>query len=193
MPVDVFTPDAHLMSTPSLHPRIAEVIDALVQAQRELETTLAQVPAGREQEQPAGQGWSVALIMEHLALIEDGAGRLLSNLIKQSGDAVETDDSPIAPTIERFQVWNPRTRIEAPDMVQPRGIVNFADAVAQQAASRARLIAVLEQASGRALATVSYPHPILGPLNGYQWALVTAQHQRRHIVQMAAVSSSLAS
>lgn len=177
----------------TLHPRMVEVVVALELAQQDMLNVLDAIPVSQRDAMPARGGWTITAIVEHLAIIEDGAGRLLSNLIKQVKDTPETETDAIEPTLEHFQLWNPTRRIEAPDFVRPKGELSFDDALARQSLARARMIGALSQASGCALGTVTYPHPVLGPLTGYQWALVTAQHQRRHLLQIAAVSSSLSS
>ena len=77
------------------------------------------------------------------------------------------------------------------DRVKPTG-VSLAEALEKQSASRARLIGSLKAGSGRALQTMTFPHPFLGDLNGYQWALLIAQHQRRHLVQIAGIVQAVA-
>lgn len=174
-----------------LHPRMAEVVSALEEAQRDMLDILAAIPATCHDLHPAQGGWSIAQIVEHLALTEDGIGRLIATLIKQVEGVEETATDQIAPTVERFQVWNPIHRIEAPALVVPTGQVSCEDALTRQSTARARVIVALKRASGRALGAVTAPHPVVGPLNGYQWGLFLAQHQRRHLLQIAAVSSSL--
>lgn len=182
-----------MTSSETLHPRTVEVVTALEAAQQDMHDILAAIPAAHHTTVPANGGWSVAQIVEHLALIEDGVGRLISKLAKQVEGVDETSTEQIAPTLERFQVWNPTRRIIAPENVAPKGEVLLSDALDRQSIARGRMIETLVRASGRALGTVTAPHPVLGPLNGYQWGLVTAQHQRRHLLQIAAVSSSLSS
>ncbi|HEY0929151.1 MAG TPA: DinB family protein [Gemmatimonas sp.] len=180
-------------NSPALHPRTAEVVQALQAAQQEMNDLLATIPASHR-DAPAAEGaWSIAQVIEHLAMVEDGAGRLLGNFIKQVRDIPETEIDAIAPTIERFQVWDPSRGRVAPEFVSPKGQISFDEALTRQSTARARVIEALIAASGCALGTVNYPHPALGTLTGYQWALVTAQHQRRHLPQIAAVSSSLSS
>lgn len=177
------------MTDPTLHPRIREVLTALDEAQQEMEQVVAAFPAEFAQHEPNGQ-WSLARILEHLAIVEDGAGRLIATLIKQADGTEEADDAPVAPSIEHFQVWHPTRRIEAPVMVRPSGTLTLDEALVKQTTARARLRAALEKASGLALGSVSAPHPVLGALNGYQWALVTAQHQRRHVVQIRSLPTN---
>ncbi|WP_337169840.1 DinB family protein [Gemmatimonas aurantiaca] len=182
-----------MTSSEALHPRTVEVVTALEAAQQDMHDILAAIPAAHHTTVPPNGGWSVAQVVEHLALLEDGVGRLISKMIKEVEGVDETSTEPIAPTIERFQVWNPTRRIIAPESVAPGGDVSLADALDRQSIARGRMIEALVRASGRALGTVSAPHPVLGPLNGYQWGLIIAQHQRRHLLQIATVSSSLSS
>jgi hypothetical protein len=178
------------MST-TLHPRIEEVLSALRAAQQELQELLAPINDDVANRAPAAGGWSVTQIVEHLAIVDDGAGRLISNLIRQAEGTNESETTPITPTLERYRVWDPAARrIEAPEMVHPGGSATFDAARAAQAAARDRTIAAFAAASGRALASVKHPHPVLGPLDGYQWGIVTAQHQRRHCVQIRALLAS---
>ncbi|MBL0169649.1 MAG: DinB family protein [Gemmatimonadaceae bacterium] len=178
------------MSMTSLHPRVAEIIDALEQAHRELVDVLTAIPDARR-EAPSEDGrWSIAQHVEHLAIVEDGAGRLISKLIKQvqaTGEQ-ETDESTMLRSLDRFQVWTVSRRIEAPEFVTPKESLSSSDALARLTASRSRMIDALQRASGLALASVLAPHPVVGPLNVYQWGLITAHHERRHIELIRAIA-----
>ena len=178
------------MTPPMLHPRIAEVVTALALAQQEMYTTLAQLPMDRVEATPPIGGWTLAQVIDHLAIVEDGGGRLIGKLLKAAEGTIETSQEPIAPTLERFQIWHPSQPIVAPEMVAPAARPAVADAIARQSMARSRLLTALEEASGRDLAAVTAPHPVIGPLNAYQWALVTAQHQRRHLVQLRTIATS---
>ncbi|WP_291157277.1 DinB family protein [Gemmatimonas sp. UBA7669] len=181
------------MTQPVLHPRMAEVIDALSDAQEEMIALLATVPPALLHAHPSSDVWSVAQIVDHLAIVEDGTGRLVSKLIKSVADTVDTDETPIAPTLARYQIPNPVTRIDAPAMVAPSSDIDYEAALARQQTARQRLIAALVDASGRALSQASAPHAIFGPLDGYQWALFVALHQRRHLVQISTTLAALTS
>lgn len=171
----------------ALHPRITEVVSALGDAQRECEAMLQSI-APAQHAARAGDGWTIAQIVDHLAIVEDGAGRLVGTLIKQAAGTRETDESPVAPSIERFRVWDPSgRRIEAPAIVVPTTTTPLADSAARLATARARMIAAFEAASGLALGQVAHPHPVLGPLTAYQWGHVTAHHQRRHLAQIRTI------
>jgi hypothetical protein len=180
--------------TTTLHPRIEEVLTHLRDAQSDMQALLARVPATHSQTVVREGTWSVAQIVEHLAIVEDGIGRQVSKLIKQAEGTTETASDPILPTMARFHVEDSSVRrIEAPDMVAPRSALSLDAAMQAQQVARDRVIAAYTAASGRALAEVTAPHPILGLLNGYQWGMFIAQHQRRHLVQVRALLAALES
>ena len=173
-----------------LHPRIAEIVEALEHAHRDLVDVVMTIPAARRDATAPPGEWSVAQHLEHLAIVEDGAGRLISKLIKQvdaSGER-ETDDSSLLHSLDRFRISTVAEKISAPDFVQPTGAVSSRDALSRLTTSRARMIDAFRHASGLALASVSHPHPVVGPLNVYQWGLISAQHERRHLEQIRALA-----
>lgn len=178
------------MISPPLHPRITEVVDALEDAHRELVDVLTNIPPDRRDEHEVVGRWTIAQHVEHLAIVEDGAGRLMSKLIKQveASGARETEQSSLLSSLDRFRTWTVVRPVEAPEFVKPKDGLSTSDALSRLTASRERMIAVLQRASGLALATVSAPHPLVGQLNVYQWGLITAHHQRRHIEQIRAIA-----
>lgn len=174
----------------ALHPRIHEVISALTAAQQETDAFCATIPA-EQADRRLGDGWTVAQIVEHMAIVEGGAGRIVSNIAKQVADVAETSDEPVGPTLSRYHVADPSYRkVPAPETVHPVHGATIAESLERMRASRARLIAALEAASGTALGHATFPHPMFGPLDGYQWGLLAAQHQLRHVAQLRTILAS---
>jgi uncharacterized damage-inducible protein DinB len=182
-------------SPPAPHARLAELLDELDAARRDLHAVVDALPAAVRDAGPQGSEWSVAQVLEHLARVEDGVGRLLTKLVRQAraAGAVETEGSSVRHTLDRFRVAEPLRRIEAPEMVQPSEGLNVESALERLTAVRARLrTGLVQEASGVALATVSAPHPAIGMLDGYQWILMVAQHERRHIGQIRRIAGEAA-
>lgn len=165
-----------------LHPRVAEVVDLLKDSQLVMEAQLALMDDAKKNAPALDGRWSVAQHVEHLAIVEDGSGRLMSKLIKQIQvtGAVETDDTSVLDSLDRYQVWNVGRRVEAPEWVRPRDGLTADEALARLATARERMIEALTKASGLALESATFPHPLVGPLNVYQWGIITAHHQQRH-------------
>lgn len=175
----------------ALHPRIAEVVTELEASQQELRAALGALPAPLLDRRPTDGSWTISEVVEHLMLLEHSIGRLIGGMLKQLDGTADTETDAIGPTLAHFRIAQPLRKLPAPEAMQPTG-VPLAQALEQQEAARARLISALTAGSGRALHTVSFPHPVLGPLNGYQWALLVAEHQRRHLVQIQTIAAAVA-
>lgn len=176
---------------PELHPRIIELIGALQASRNELHACLNAMSEQQRTAPPIGNVWSVEQNLEHLTLIEGGIGRLISSLMKQAA-ATGTQETETSTVLNCLATWNPARisqPLPAPDAMLPKEGITVEEALVRLGASRARLLSVLPSASGLPLATVTAPHPFLGDLNGYQWILLIAEHERRHTRQIEDVAS----
>ena len=66
------------------HPRLDELIAELASSRRDLLQAVDETPAEVLLEQSREDGWTLCQILEHLAVVEDGAGRLINRLIKNA-------------------------------------------------------------------------------------------------------------
>jgi hypothetical protein len=71
-------------------------------------------------------------------------------------------------------------RLTAAEANQPKRGLTLPEAWAALEASRAALRAALLDGDGLALGERTQPHPFMGPLNLYQWALFVGGHEARH-------------
>ena len=178
--------------TDTLHPRILELLTELDRTQQEMHAMLATLPSGHANTVVRDGGWSVAQVVEHLLLVEDGTGRLISTLIKQTEGTTDAETDPVLPTLASLRITDSVGHpISAPPSVTPKGEMSLADAMAAQQTARERVMTAFTKGSGRALGALSYPHPILGSLNTYQWGHFLALHQQRHMVQLRSILSQL--
>ena len=173
-------------STGELHPRIAELMGALDASRAELHALVASLPQEALSAPPNDAEWSVAQILEHLSMVEDGAGRLCSKIVREveASGARETETSSVLGLNDALGISAADVRITAPERVRPTAGLTPEESMSRLEASRRKLKEVLQRASGLPLGAASVPHPIFGPFNGYQWVLTLAQHERRHIRQL---------
>ena len=135
-------------------------------------------------------GWTIAQILEHLAIVEDGSGRLFSKMLKNaeaSGER-ESDSSSVLGVNDQYSIATSNARITAPEHIRPTAGLSPEESMMRLDASRERLKAAMRRASGLALGKVSTPHPAFGPFSAYQWLLSTAQHERRHMRQIRRIA-----
>ena len=156
---------------------------------RTLRAAVERIPRSLQTVKPAPDRWSVAEVLEHLAIVERGALMRVRALIQ---DAPATDSPAELTPIDRDFLKNRTARISAPDRIQPTGTMSVDAALAALESSREELLAVLHEVEGRDLSKVSQPHPALGPLDGYQWIAIIGGHEVRHSLQIDEIGAALA-
>ena len=173
------------------HPRLDELIAELASSRRDLLQAVDETPAEVLLEQSREDGWTLCQILEHLAVVEDGAGRLINRLIKNAKEqnVEETNTESVLHVLDRFGLPVPTRRFRAPDFTTPQEGISLEQSLERLRVSRERLLKVVESARGISLSTVSAPHPAVGDIDGYGWLLATAQHERRHAYQIRQLSN----
>jgi len=168
--------------------RLTEISDFLERSRADVYGAIAGVPEARIEQAPADGGWSIAQVLEHLALAEAKTSQYLRARLDKAvaaGLASETDDTPVMGTFDPHVLTS--GPLAAPEGVVPGAAVSAAAAIANLRASHAEMHATLQAADGWALAQVSTGHPILGRLNMYQALIAVGYHDRRHTAQIARV------
>ena len=136
---------------------------------------------------PAPDRWSVAEVMEHIALSED---MLFENTSKKvmSAPAGNPDRDPEAGDKMVLSVIPDRTnKVKAPDPLVPTGRWTPQQSLDHFLKSRARTVEYLKSTSG--LRDHVVPSPIGQPLDAYQWLLFTSAHSERHTKQILEVKA----
>jgi hypothetical protein len=178
--------------TADLHPRLAELRGELDRTREALLAAVARVPREAARLRGEPDCWSVAEIVEHLLIVEDGIGRLLGKLGKQA-DALgpETSSAPLLASLDRYGLRTPQRRMRAPGPISPTGTVPLEDGLAGLAETRRKLLDLMHRVSGHALGELGAPHPLIGRLTFYEWLLFLAQHEERHTIQIRETAGRL--
>ncbi len=166
-----------------MHPRFRELQDYLTEARQGLLATVNGLSAAQLQRRPAGAVWSPGETLEHLRLTESSIVNILRKLLREadlSRLGPEGETSSIMGALDAFRLVQVVRPILAPVFVQPNSQADGHAALVGLGRSRADLIEVMTQADGWAVGSLSFPHPIIGPLNFYQWVLFVGQHEVRH-------------
>lgn len=169
-----------------LSPRLRELVRYANTARTELEAFVDAVPASLHYVRAQSERWSVAEHLEHLGMIEDSIGRLISSMAKQlrADGAVENEHTSMLNALDRYQLPANTMKLVAPAPYRPTGALTTADAMEKLRGIRARVLEGVNKANGLDLTKATYPHPFFGPLTGYEWLLLIAQHELRHLNQM---------
>jgi DinB family protein len=176
-----------------MHPRIVEIVGALDSRRAELTRAVNEVPTIARNRRPSEGCWSVAEVLEHLALVEEHIAQLIRRLVadqRANGLSAERDSSSVAQMFDSTFVLDRSRKRVAREAMQPRGDVDAAAAWTHLERARQATQETVRDLDGMALGEVNAPHPALGPLNGYQWFLFLAAHEGRHAAQIREIMAA---
>ena len=153
------------------------------------------VPRNLRETRPAPDRWSVAEVLEHLARVERGVTSLLTKHLADA-DATsaflpDAETSSVVATINNELLVDRRHKITTGERVAPTGEVSSDAAWTALESSRQGLKALVSSYEGRDISSVMLPHPVLGPINAFQWVVFIGTHEARHALQITEVSQSL--
>ena len=153
------------------------------------------VPRNLRETRPAPDRWSVAEVLEHLTRVETGLTRLLAKRLSEADAASafqpDAETSSVVATINNELLVDRRHRITAGERVVPTGELTSDMAWAALETSRHDLKRLVTSYEGRDISSVMLPHPVLGPINAFQWFVFIGTHEARHAGQITEIAQSL--
>ncbi|HEV2799689.1 MAG TPA: DinB family protein [Pyrinomonadaceae bacterium] len=181
-----------------IYQSIADIYAANDTVRRKLTERVENLSEAQQHFRPADNAWSIAEIIEHLAMLEQQMVQLIGMLLKKSesasaatatageGAAGGTSASGFQPfSLDSFIDQVRDEKLTAPEQVRPSGGVSLAEGLTNLRRTRAELEGLrprLEAASNLNAAT--FPHPAFGAFNSAQWLAFIGLHEGRHLQQI---------
>lgn len=171
-------------------PALEEIQLDLLRARAAFQAAVNAVPESLRDTRPAPDRWSVAEIVEHVAIVNTRVAMMLTAL---APTAPQLAAAAMASATEfDFTAMRDRsTRLMAPEMVHPQSRMDSRAAWILLTQSWDAVDAAMVASSGRDLTTVTRPHPALGSLDGYQWFWSLGGHEDRHRDQIVELAEAL--
>jgi DinB superfamily len=167
-----------------MHDCTRQLLSDLDARHAELLTAVEGVPVELRGRRPEAERWSVAEVLEHLAVIESRIGRMIRKEIEALPVMPSDWSGPRVPVIDMERILDRGQRITGPEIVQPREGLTWDAAWQRLEEARAGTRGVLESADRIDLGSVVRPHPVLGDLDLYQWIAFLGAHEARHALQI---------
>ncbi len=152
------------------------------------------MPRDQRGVRPSPDRWSVAEVLEHLALVEASIAKLIEKRGAEgraAGVGPETGMRTVLYTLDSARVLDRRETIAAHERVQPQAGLDADAAWAELSRAQAAVRDAVIGVDGLALGEITYPHRTLGTLDLYQWIVFTATHEMRHMAQIREIGASL--
>lgn len=175
------------------HPRLAELFGYLDRQQAELRSSIRAVSPERHGERPASDRWSVAEVVEHVAMVEGRLGAMIGAMLREAAPRLgpERDDSAILPTLNPDRALDRSRALVAREGTVPTGTMSVDAGLAAIDAARDALKRSLLEVDGLAIGDVERAHPAFGAMSLYGWIAFVGAHMGRHALQVREVAASL--
>lgn len=141
---------------------------------------------------PSEGAWSTSEILDHLGVVENricnGFEKTVAGAPAAEPDYVEPNASDAINAVMKVlqtEGAGPLKSTVAPERGKSR-----TELVQALGVSRSRLLGLIDDAQGRDLSGRSFPHPIFGELDLYQWLVFVARHDDRHRAQITRLRQS---
>ena len=135
---------------------------------------------------PAPDRWSIAQVVEHIAVTEEGIQGIVAQIPRAPAPAADFN-APAVDAMILSKMPDRSTKAQAPPQLQPTGRWTPAAALEHFTAASDALSADLRDTAELRRHVIA--HPAFGPLDGYEWVLAFAGHTARHTQQILEVKA----
>lgn len=174
--------------------RVQVLEQELSTVRREFESALAAIPEAKRHVAPSG-AWTPAQIIWHVAKVERGVARLIERKTAEIGPMATVPPGPsvhsVLGVLDHINFLDRSRRLAAPEGLAPPTEVDLVAERGRWADGRAQLLAASYECGPR-LSLVRHPHPYFGDFDGWQWVLMIARHEQRHLLQLHEVVAATA-
>lgn len=170
---------------------IADILAANEQAQARFIVAVSNLTETQANFRPDENQWTIAEIVEHISIVNDGFLRLMYKLLKEAESAPKSPKADLSlghTTLDENGQQPPP--FQAPDRVRPQGGVRIEDSLSKMRDSLAGFAEIRPRLEAVDLSEQMFPHPALGPLSAYQWMVLLGEHEDRHRGQIERLKAS---
>jgi len=136
---------------------------------------------------PAPDRWSIAEVVEHIALVEDGLFQNVTNNVMKGAAGPANRDTAKLDNLVLAAIPDRSHKVKAPPEFVPTGRWTAKESLDHFLQSRQKTIDYLQSTPG--LRAHAVDSPLGQPLDGYEWLLFMGGHSARHTKQILEVKA----
>jgi len=170
-----------------------QTINDIYETNNEIREKTKQLIADLTDEQtaflPESEKWTIAHIIEHIAIVQDGMAKISTKLLTQAQAAGKTADGA-ARLSENFvqKAAEAKTlKFQAPDRVHPTGNQTIEESLKKMDETREKLEELRPLFESVECSDFKFPHPFMGDLTAHEWLILVGGHEARHLRQIEAM------
>ena len=165
---------------------IADIYAGNAKVRERLKQLVAVVTPEQASATREGENWTIAQIVEHIAMVDGATLRICAKLLKKAEDAAQAADGDVK--ISDGFVHKSREiatmKVQAPDVVQPSGERSIADSLAKLDENLEQLETMRRTFETVDGTSFKFPHPFFGDISAQEWLALKGGHELRHIKQI---------
>jgi len=160
---------------------IADIMATNEQAQARFIAAVSNLTEAQVNFRPDENRWTIAEIVEHVSIVNDGFLRLTHKLLKEAELVARPPKADLnLGHTSLDENGRQRGPFPAPDRVRPKGGVSVEDSLTKLSVTLAGFAEIQSRLEAVDLSEQVFPHPALGPFNAYQWMVLLGEHEDRH-------------
>jgi len=142
---------------------------------------------------PEGEKWTVAQIVEHIAMVDGGAMRICAKLLQKAQAAGKTSDGKvvISDTYLQKGLEIATMKVEAPELVHPNAGQTIQESLGKLDENSEQLDQLRELFESVDGTELKFPHPFFGEISAQEWLALKGGHEMRHIRQIENVLAKI--
>lgn len=135
---------------------------------------------------PDGEKWTIAQIVEHIAIVQDGMMRISAKLLNQAKAAgIAADGSArLSDNFKTKAAEAATLKFEAPERIQPTGNQTVEESLRKMDETRVELENLRPLFESVECSEHKFPHPFMGDLTAHDWLTLIGGHEMRHLKQI---------
>ncbi len=172
---------------------IDEVYERNLAVGERLRSLVASIEPSKLDRVPEGEKWTIANVVEHVAMVEEGMIRICAKLLGKAESDSASGDGMISTSAEfdrkAFEIA--AIKLEAPEVVQPTRQKSVEESMAKFDENREKLVDLRSAFEKFDSNGHRFPHPYLGNLSAGEWLTLVGGHKLRHIKQIENLAARL--
>ncbi|MGC2238732.1 MAG: DinB family protein [Pyrinomonadaceae bacterium] len=172
---------------------ISEIYDANAKIREKLKETVSGLTEEQANFLPEGEKWSVANLVEHISMVENGIARISAKLLGEAQTKGEKTNGEAKISEEFLQKasWGRTQKFEAPERVHPSGKLTIAESLAKLDENRLKLEELRPLFESVECSDFKFPHPAFGDMSAHEWLALIGGHELRHMQQIKKILSQI--
>lgn len=172
---------------------ISEIYDTNDVIREQFSSVIGTITDAEAESLPEGEKWTIAQIVEHVAMVEDSMARVCSKLLSKANAAGMSSNGSAALSDEfvRKAMDYVHMKVEAPAVVQPTGERPIAESLAKMQESRRQIDEIRPLFESTSGTEFKFPHPYLGEMSAQEWLALLGGHEMRHLKQIERILESV--